>query len=357
MQIATKYSVCSNMSVRKCIRALPLVILLTLLEYLRTKTNQVGISRTLPKLQIIWDPCSRTSHTCNPELVEGAYVLSLYDIFGSTIDDKKELEMDRSTYFDYAHASIMRLRSLTAFPIILLIDGKVLQDTNSKILLDQLRNFDVEIEEVPPWFIKSYLGSKSRKQSREKHKYTYFNLYIFHPQFSRKYSKYIFLDIDTFILRNVDEIFCMDAHFAAAARVNNMRSDFNSGVYLYSPIDGDFKVVLKEYERYIRLERELKRGIQAVLNRAFISFQRCLPAGYNCGGFQGSLHPKSVFSTKCPFRGEEELLSLRHPILHLKLSMRKYRIWLPTISCLWSTYLPEGAYQRIGWLKNQTLLC
>lgn len=347
------------MSAGKLYRVVALFLMLTFLghNFILSKKNE---SAELPKLQAIWDPCSRASHIClaNPKEIRGAYVLSLYDIFGSTIDDKKEQEIDNSTYFDYAHASIMRLRSLTTFPIILLVDGKVLESSEAKQMLQLIQELDVQLEEVPSWFIRSYLANHSRRQSRSKHKYTYYNLYIFHPQFSKRYSKFIFLDIDTFILRNIDEVFCSDAHFAAAARANNMKSDFNSGVYLYSPLEMDFDLVLEEYEKYIQLEvKELKRGIQAVLNKAFGSSRRCLPAGYNCGGLQGPLDPHSVFSTKCPFKGEEELLSLRHPVLHLKFSMGKYRNWLPTISCMWSKYLPEGASRRISWLQSQTLHC
>ena len=93
-------------------------------------------------------------------------------------------------------------------------------------------------------YIGKYLSNSSRKQSREKHRYSYYNLYIFHPEFSKRYSKIIFLDIDTFVLRNIDELFCSDAHLAAAQRVNNVRSDFNSGVYLYSPQKSDFRTVM-----------------------------------------------------------------------------------------------------------------
>jgi len=153
--------------------------------------------------------------------------------------------LDRSTYFDYGYASIARLRSLTSFPITLLVDREALENQYMRSSLALIQKFDVKIEEVPVWFIRNYLSNNnSRKQSREKHRYTYYNLYIFHPEFSKRYSKIIFLDIDTFVLRNIDELFCSDAYLAAAQRVNNVRSDFNSGVYLYSPQKSDFRTVM-----------------------------------------------------------------------------------------------------------------
>lgn len=306
----------------------------------------------------IWDPCKQQVYSCdvNKKLRNGAYILSLYDFFGSTIDDRTERKTDNTTYYDYAYASVKRLRALTKFTIILLVSETSFTTHSAQI--QALKDLNIEIETVPVSFVRNYLKDTDKlRQNREKHKYTYYNLYIFSDEFTQRYDTLVFLDSDTFLLRNIDEVFCMDSHFIAAERAHNPDSDFNSGVYVYTKEEGDFDIVLDEYRKYTLGGNELKRGIQAVLNRAFHKSRSCLPVGYNCGGFQGGMNSRSVFSTKCPFKGENELLTQRHPVLHLKLSMRRYRIWLPSITCSWSEYLPDEAKSRVGWLADERLKC
>jgi hypothetical protein len=280
----------------------------------------------------------------------------LYDFFGSTIDDENERKTDSTTYYDYAYASIKRMRGLTKFSIILLVLETSFTLHGPQI--QALRDLGIEIEAVPTSFVRKYLKDADKlRQNRDKHKYTYYNLYIFSREFSHRYDTLVFLDSDTFLLRNIDEVFCIDSHFIAAERANNPDSDFNSGFYVYTRRKGDFNLILNEYRKYVMGSSELKRGIQAVLNRAFHKSKSCLPAGYNCGGFQGGMNPHAVFSIKCPFKGENDLLTKRHPVLHLKLSMRRYRIWLPSIACSWSEYLPTEAKSRVGWLGVEQLKC
>lgn len=325
----------------------------------RSNVKYASILQAKSTLKSIWDPCMGKSHSCliSPNITQGAYVLSLYDFMGSTIDDGRERRMDATTYYDYAYASIQRLRSLTSFPIILLI----LFDsfTTHRHLIQELQKFNINIEIIPKAFIDKHIIDTKGRQYREKHKYTYYNLFIFSEQFTVKYKALIFLDIDTFLLRNVDELFCMNTHFAAAERVRNRNSDFNSGVYLYKKKKGDFQNIMKEYRKYIISsdKEKLKRGIQAVLNRAFSFSKSCIPAGYNCGGFEGKFDSTSVHSVKCPFRGEAQLLSQVHPILHLKFSMSKYRSWLPTLSCIWRRHLPEHSKSNLVSLPEDDVKC
>lgn len=323
-----------------------------------TPEEELGKSSQPVQWKSIWDPCKQQVHSCDvtKKLRSGAYILSLYDFYGSTIDDENERKTDNTTYYDYAYASIKRLRGLTKFPIILLVSENSFTLHGTQI--QSLKNLGIEIEAVPTSFVRNYLKDMDKlRQNRDKHKYTYYNLYIFLSELSRRYDTLVFLDSDTFLLRNIDEVFCIDSHFIAAERANNHDSDFNSGVYVYKRRKGDFNLVLNEYRKYVMGNNKLKRGIQAVLNRAFHKSESCLPAGYNCGGFQGGMNSRSVFSTKCPFKGENELLSQRHPVLHLKLSMRRYRIWLPSIACSWSEYLPAEAKSRVGWLGVEQLKC
>lgn len=315
-------------------------------------------SAAAPRMRAVDDPCTGAKHFCDatPGKLRAAYVLSLYELGGSTIDDSEVKEIDATTFFDYAYAAVLRLATLTDFPIVLLCN-EADKARDEMRMIANIRS-TVEVTAVPNKFIRDHLKPSERegRQMREKHKHTYNNLYIYSPEFGRRFEAIAFIDVDMFIMRNVDEVFCARGSLVPTRRPENRNSDFNSGFYVYRPAAGDWAKVERALDAIVNRKGELKRGIQGVLNVAFgeaAGKGPCLPVGYNCAGWTGPPYEKFVASTKCGFQHESQLLLQAQPVIHAKLSMPKYSKWLPTVSRMWAEYLPPGGAERVPWLAGK----
>jgi len=144
-------------------------------------------------------------------------------------------------------------------------------------------------------------------------------------------------DMDTFALRNVDELFCSPSGSFGVAKRDNSKdaSSFNSGVFVYTPSVGDYD---KLWEDLVNsASKTWENGEQTLLNMRFSKRIFCLETGYNCGGF---LTLNSARSLKCSISGDSESeVWAKRQIIHAKLSDKRFASSLPTISKKWESYL------------------
>jgi len=143
--------------------------------------------------------------------------------------------------------------------------------------------------------------------------------------------------MDTFALRNVDELFCSPAGSFGVAKRDHVGDPaaFNSGVFVFSPSANDYNSLWKSLKSFKNVV--WTNGEQTLLNKRFSKRIFCLETGYNCGGF---LTLNSSKSLKCSIKSDfdSEVLRTRQ-IVHVKLSDKRFASSLPTISKMWESYL------------------
>jgi len=152
--------------------------------------------------------------------------------------------------------------------------------------------------------------------------------------------------MDTFSLQNVDELFCSPPGSFGVAKRDNAKdpSQFNSGVFVYTPSDIEYSQLIEEAKKNSR-SVTWKNGEQTLLNKRFSKRIFCLDTGYNCGGF---LTLNSSRSVKCSVHGNSDSeVWAKKKIIHAKLSDKRFASSLPTISKKWETYLRDS-----NMLKN-----
>ena len=146
--------------------------------------------------------------------------------------------------------------------------------------------------------------------------------------------------MDTFSLRNVDELFCSPQGSFGVAKRDNAKdaSHFNSGVFVFTPSTRDYTQLLEDLKNSKRVT--WKNGEQTLLNRRFSKRIFCLETGYNCGGF---LNLNSSRSLKCSIQGSSDSeVWAKRQIIHAKLSDKRFASSLPTISRRWESYLRDS---------------
>ena len=145
--------------------------------------------------------------------------------------------------------------------------------------------------------------------------------------------------MDTFALKNIDELFCTPRQSLGVAKRDHVKdpAGFNSGVFVFSPNKKDYDGLIHQ----IRIKNDLvwKNGEQSLLNERFAKRLNCLSTGYNCGGF---LTLNSAKSIKCSIIGDtDDEVWRNRQIVHTKFSDRRYRSSIPTIARKWESYLPK----------------
>jgi len=143
--------------------------------------------------------------------------------------------------------------------------------------------------------------------------------------------------MDTFALRNIDDMFCSPSGSFAVAKRHNSKdaSGFNSGVFVYTPSLGVYNFLMQSVKD--NKDMTWKNGEQTLLNRKFSKQIFCLDTGYNCGGF---LTINSSRSLKCSIFGNSDSeVWAKRQIIHAKLSDKRFASSLPTIAAKWKTYL------------------
>lgn len=292
----------------------------------------------------------------NCEICKGqrcGFVFSLSNPYGTTLDDPDP--GDRTTFLDYAYAAMKRLSRLTNKDI-LVLTSKVAAAKYPEAY-SALQKLSPTIKIVPA--DTDFYDNLDIKQLRPKHVHTYLSLQIFNPKYFGEYHVLAFMDVDVFPMRSVDEVFCSNGKFAAVVRESSgsdyRKSGFNSGFYVYRSDPKDFDGLMAAFRHHVS-QPAVSLGIQGVLNsyfRAAGSFF-CLSPTYNCVGITGPPVTPRVQSTKCSFSKESELFSLSKGIVHAKLSMLKYRKWLPVVTELWAKHLAPDALSRLppGYLGD-----
>lgn len=186
---------------------------------------------------------------------------------------------------------------------------------------------------------------KGLKTDRAYHLHSFGKLEVFNPQWLKDFKKIVHLDTDTFVVRAPDELFCLPGKFAAAKRTSNLRSGFNSGVFIAEPSDISYMGVTTLLRQGI--ESNLRGGgnansfgDQPLLNKFFEKSNKvCFSSKYNCVGF-GPPHTGAE-SPKCGIKDANESKMLNAvSIIHAKLSQEKISQRLPYTASLWRKGFP-----------------
>lgn len=143
--------------------------------------------------------------------------------------------------------------------------------------------------------------------------------------------------MDTFSLRNVDELFCSPSGSFGVAKRSYTKNPagFNSGVFVFTPSATDYNFLWKSVQSHS--STIWVNGEQTLLNERFSNRIFCLETGYNCGGF---LTLNSSKSSKCSIKGDSDSeVWAKRQIVHTKFSDKRFASSLPTISEKWESYL------------------
>lgn len=238
-----------------------------------------------------------------------------------------------STYFDYAKRAIKRTVFLTDFPVMLLCTSESYEACIQ--IRDSLSGYIVQIKikqvDENIW-LKPYDEFKV-KQKRSKLMHAYGTTQVFNPDYVSEYTRLIYMDLDTFLMRNVDELFCTEG-FAAAKRPSVHL--FNGGVFVYSPSRHLYDMIIKYMLAYMKKPGEKKFAMQAILHGVFDDYF-CIEPTYNCGGFCADGGECTLISTKCGIKDERELF-VKAAIIHSKIGEPHLRQTFPSLYKLWLSY-------------------
>lgn len=187
---------------------------------------------------------------------------------------------------------------------------------------------------------------KGLNTDRAYHLHSFGKLEVFNPRWLSDFDRIIHLDTDTFALRAPDELFCLPGKFVAAKRLNNLRSGFNSGVFLAKPDNATYigltNLLIRGIQRNLRGQENTNSfGDQPLLNQYFKKSNNiCFGSKYNCGGFGPP--QTGAKSLKCGIiNADEKKMQSYITIIHAKLSQRKISVRLPTTAALWENNLPK----------------
>lgn len=206
-----------------------------------------------------------------------------------------------------------------------------------------LKKLGLDVRIVKPLYEQLEKGLKT---DRAYHLHSFGKLEVFNPRWLNDFKKIIHLDTDTFVVRAPDELFCLPGKFAAAKRMTNLRSGFNSGVFIAEPSEISYMGVTALLRQGI--ESNLRGGDntnsfgdQPLLNNFFEKSNKvCFSSEYNCVGF-GPPHAGAK-SAKCGIKDSEESKMLNTvSIIHAKLSQEKISQRLPSTAALWRKSFPK----------------
>lgn len=282
----------------------------------------------------IWNTCTGISSQCSLT-ANYAYIFYVSNISEKTTSSPGIISNSSvSTYFDYAKRAIKRTVSLTEFDVIILCTIHSFKACTD--IRDSLPTFAEQIKVIlvdENIWLKPY-EEFNVKQKRPKLMHAYGTTQVFNPEYVSNYTRLIFMDLDTFLMRNVDELFCTEG-FAAAKRQSVPL--FNGGVFVYSPSKHKYKAIMNYMIDYMKKPGEKKFAMQAILHEIFGSKFYCVHPVYNCGGFCGGTEKCSQISPKCGIADEAELF-VKVAIVHSKIGEPHLRQTFPTLYKLWLSY-------------------
>ena len=285
------------------------------------------------KSAVVFNTCTKKSTLCSLS-DKFAYIFYLSNIHGNVKDRELRTNYTLSTYFDYAKRAIKRTVFLTDFPVILLCTSESYKACAQIRDLLSERASQIKIKQIDEniW-LRPYEELKVR-QKRTKLMHAYGTTQVFNPDYVVEYKRLIYMDLDTFLVRNVDELFCTEG-FAAAKRPSVPL--FNGGVFVYSPSKHLYDVIMKYMITYMKKPGEKKFAMQAILHGVFGQEYFCIEPTYNCGGFCASVEKCSQISTKCGIEDERELF-VKASIIHSKVGEPHLRETFPSLYKLWLSY-------------------
>ncbi|KAK3272975.1 glycosyltransferase 8 protein [Cymbomonas tetramitiformis] len=299
------------------------------------------------------DICKRKRSTCTPGARgrEG-YVFFLSNSTNLAVPDGQRDSDDHLTYFDYLHAAVNRLQSLTNLTILILLSDDVPEQ--HRTALASLSPGQVEIRVITPAYKQIAQGLHT---NRAYHLHSFGKLEVFNTEWTGDFVKLISLDPDTFVLKNVDEALCVPGGFAAVkrqdARGKVMDTGFNSGFFVLRPSKELYDALWKSVKSGASRHNQGKGntnwfGEQPLLNAHFKNRMGCLSVNYNCLGFNLE-RDKGVKSQKCGIvatsNNDGEIWEKRK-IVHAKLSTRKIFTIMPTVAAEWRKQLPPAVISR-----------
>jgi len=302
-------------------------------ENLETKKEQ-QLKIKGEKTAAIWNTCTGTMSQCSLSATY-AYIFYVSNISGS-VRNTPEITSNNSasSYFDYARRAVKRTASLTEFDVLILCTVNSFAKCSE--IHASLPAFAEQIKLIPVdeniW-LKPY-EEFNVKQKRPKLMHAYGTTQVFNPEYVSNYTRLIFMDLDTFLMRNVDELFCTEG-FAAAKRPSVPL--FNGGVFAYSPSKHTYEAIMNYMIDYMKKPGEKKFAMQAILHEMFGSKFYCFHPVYNCGGFCGGTEKCSQISPKCGITDEAELF-VKVAIVHSKIGEPHLRQTFPTLYKLWLSY-------------------
>lgn len=302
-------------------------------EYLEIK-NKLQTNLKREKKVAVWNTCTGISSCCSLNAAY-AYIFYVSNIFGSVTSSPGIISNSSvSSYFDYAKRAIKRTVSLTEFDVLILCTAQSFKECTE--IRDSLPTFVEQIKLIvvdENIWLKPY-EEFNVKQKRPKLMHAYGTTQVFNPEYVSNYTRLVFMDLDTFLVRNVDELFCTKG-FAATKRPSVPL--FNGGVFAYSPSKQTYKAIMNYMIDYMKKPGEKKFAMQAILHKIFGSKFYCVHPVYNCGGFCGRTEKCSQISPKCGIADEAELF-LKGAIIHSKIGEPHLRQTFPTLYKLWLSY-------------------
>ena len=289
---------------------------------------------------VVWNTCTGISTHCSLNAAY-AYIFYVSNIAGNVIstsarsfDLNINSSVSPSSYFEYAKRAIKRTASLTEFPVLVLCTVQSFQECSE--IHDSLSAFSEQIKliQVDENIWLKPFEEYNVKQKRPKLMHAYGTTQVFNPEYVSGYKRLIFMDLDTFLIRNVDELFCTEG-FAAAKRQSVPL--FNGGVFVYSPSKYNYGLIMHYMIEYMRKPGEKKFAMQAILHEIFGKKFFCIHPVYNCGGFCGETEKCSKISPKCDIADEGELF-VKGAVIHSKIGEPHLRKTFPTLYKLWLSY-------------------
>lgn len=282
---------------------------------------------------VVWNTCTMQASRCT---LNGAfaYIFYISNVAGSVKGAGLSTSDKNSTYFEYAKRAIKRTAALTRFPIILLCTSESFRGCSQIIATISPYPGQIDLIEVDATlWLQPYFEYKV-KQKRSKLMHAYGTTQVFNPAYVSKYERLIYMDVDTFLIRNVDELFCTEG-FAAAKRQSVPL--FNGGVFVYSPSRYIYDKMMSNMIQYMKKPGEKKFAMQALLHELFGQTYYCIEPTYNCGGFCGVQEKCSKISPKCGIKDESELF-VKGAIIHSKINEPHLQETFPNLHFLWLTY-------------------
>mmetsp|Transcript_35093 Transcript_35093/g.83258 ORF Transcript_35093/g.83258 Transcript_35093/m.83258 type:complete len:332 (+) Transcript_35093:178-1173(+) len=282
------------------------------------------------------DACLDQNLSCSlSQLCPVGYVLYLAEIFSQvTTTATKE------TYFEYAVVTLGRLSRFTAFPILVLVANNSWMTWKEELSKLPCLRENIFLRPIDDSFYVSALGKYGVHQIRPKLKHAYGTIQVFNPAYTGVFCRAVFVDIDVFVLRNVDELFCFQQFAVSKRKTFDGKPNYNGGVFSFSPSKSIHEKFLLEMEIYMKTPGPKKFAMQYLLHKIFNKKYSCFSDLYNCVGFQLGI----PFSTKCGVGNETDLL-LRGKIIHGKISSQVFANILPSIYDMWheeKRYLSES---------------